>query len=176
MCSWLPATAWRRSSFRVVGIAAVGLGLNVISIAEAAPITREEAVALARKGDANSAIAALRELVSTAPEDDLVAYDLALILTWVGRSREATDAFEKARGSKPPEYVLAAIIRAYRDQKRYVEAERWARTAEKSYPLDVTWAKLLALVWPIKARRRKRGRCLNLGQQRSRTMPRSGWR
>ena len=76
----------------------------------------------------------------------LVAYDLAIILTWVGRNREATDAFEKAGGDEPPEYVLGPIIRAYRDQKRFAEAERWARTARQRYPLDATWAKLLGLV------------------------------
>ena len=46
----------------------------------------------------------------------------------------------------PPEYVLGPIIRAYRDQKRFAEAERWARAAMARYPLDATWAKLLGLV------------------------------
>jgi hypothetical protein len=42
--------------------------------------------------------------------------------------------------------VLGPIIRAYRDQKRFKEAERWAFEAAKRYPLDPTWIKLRGLV------------------------------
>ena len=122
------------------------MGLAAGPFVEAAPTTREEAVAMARDGKTEAAIAALRELLAAAPSDRLVAYDLAVILTWVGRNREATDAFEKAGGEEPPEYVLGPIIRAYRDQKRFAEAERWARAAQQRYPLDASWAKLLGLV------------------------------
>ena len=133
-------------SICVVGVVVVGLTCAAGPFVEAAPPTREEAVALARDGNAEAAIAALRELLAAAPGDPLVAYDLAVVLTWVGRNREATDAFEKAGGDEPPEYVLGPIIRAYRDQKRFAEAERWARAAERRYPVDASWAKLLGLV------------------------------
>ena len=136
----------QQSSLRIVGVVVVGFGLAAGPFVEAAPITREEAVALAREGKTDAAITALQELLTAAPNDRLVAYDLAVILTWVGRNREATDAFEKAGDGEPPEYVLGPIIRAYRDQKRFAEAERWARTAQQQYPLDATWAKLLGLV------------------------------
>ena len=63
-----------------------------------------------------------------------------------GTDREATDVFEKAGGDEPPEYVLGPIIRAYRDQKRFVDAERWARTAQQRFPFGATWAQLLGLV------------------------------
>ncbi len=137
---------WSRKSLRTVGVLIVGLSIGAGSFAEAAAVTREEAVVLAREGETDSAIAALRELLAAAPDDALVAYDLAVVLTWVSRNREATDVFEKAAEAQPPDYVLAPIIRSYRDQKRFAEAERWARTAEERSPLDATWAKLLALV------------------------------
>ena len=103
--------------------------------------TREEAVALAREGHTEEAITALRKMLAESPEDTLVAYDLSVILTWVNRAREATDAFERAGPTEPPEYVLGPMIRAYRDQKRFKEAEGWAREAERRYPMDATWAK-----------------------------------
>jgi biofilm PGA synthesis protein PgaA len=131
---------------RAVGIVLVGLGLVVGPCVEADATTREEAVTLARDGKTDAAVAALQELLTAAPRDRLVAYDLAVVLTWVGRNREATDAFEKAGGEEPPEYVLGPIIRAYRDQKRFAEAERWARAAGQRYPTDASWATLLGLV------------------------------
>lgn len=136
----------RQSALRAVGLSILGIGLACGKCAVAKATTREEAVELARDGKTDAAIAALRALLGTAPDDHLVAYDLAFILTWVGRNREATDAFERAGGGEPPVYVLGPIIRAYRDQKRFAEAERWARAGMEQYPLDATWAKLLGLV------------------------------
>ena len=154
----------------------VGLGLAAGPFVEAAAATREEAVALAREGETEAAIAALRELLAAAPNDALVAYDLAIILTWVGRNREATDVFENAGGDEPPEYVLGPIIRAYRDQKRFAEAERWARTAQQLFPFDATWAQLLGLVLADQGNTKEAVALLEIGRQTSRKMPRSGWR
>jgi predicted Zn-dependent protease len=88
----------------------------------------------------------LRKLLADKTDDPLVAYDLALILTWMNRPREATEAFEHADLTQVPAYVLALIVRAYRDQKRFAEAEWWAREGQRQYPIDSTWPKLLALV------------------------------
>ena len=62
------------------------------------------------------------------------------------RPREATDAFERGSAVEVPAYALAPIIRAYRDQKRFAEAERWAREGERRFPINSTWPKLLGLV------------------------------
>src|SRR4051812_21894791 len=77
---------------------------------------RESAVIAAREGRIEEAIAILRELRQTKPDDALVAYDLAVVLTWARRPGEATAAFERAPPGEVPEYVLAPIIRAYRDR------------------------------------------------------------
>ncbi len=121
------------------------LPLLLIVTASKGAETREEAVAAAREGRTEEAIAALRKLLAEG-SDPLLAYDLAVILTWVNRPREATDAFERAGTGEAPAYVLAPIVRAYRDQKRFAEAERWAREGERRYPIDSTWPKLLGLV------------------------------
>jgi Flp pilus assembly protein TadD len=60
--------------------------------------------------------------------------------------REAIEAFEQTGMQEVPDYVLAPIIRAYRDQKRFAGAERWARAGAKEDPLDLTYPKLLGLV------------------------------
>ena len=146
----------------------VGFSLAAGPFAAAEAMTREEAVALAREGRTDTAIAALQELQTAAPGDRLVAFDLAVILTWVGRNREAIDAFEKTDGGEPPVYVLGPIIRAYRDQKRFAEAERWARAAEQRYPVDATWAKLLGL---ILADQGKSGEALTLLKPWAATQP-----
>src|SRR5437660_11076357 len=130
----------------VVGVMALTVSTIVMAPAGAKAQTREEAVTMARDGNTGAAIAVLRKLLAENPNDPLVAFDLAVILTWRNRSREATDAFERARAAEPPEYVLRPIIRAYRDQKRFAEAERWAREARQRFPSDATWAKLLGLV------------------------------
>jgi Flp pilus assembly protein TadD len=108
--------------------------------------TREEAVALARQGKLDEAISDLQQLLEVKPLDPAVAYDLAVIYTWAGKSREATDAFEKAGEGEPPEYVLGPMIRAYHDQKRFPVAERWVRDAIGRYPENPDWPKLLDLI------------------------------
>ena len=128
----------------------VGVWLLVLLVATSlqGAETREEAVAAARAGRTEEGIAALRKLLAEGTQDPLVAYDLAVILTWVNRPREATDVFEKANSTATeiPTYALAPMVRAYRDQKRFAEAEQWAREGQRRYPMDSTWAKLLALV------------------------------
>jgi Flp pilus assembly protein TadD len=93
----------------------------LISLPMSSPLlgaeTREEAVAAAREGRSKEAIGILRKLLAEGSEDPLVAHDLAVILTWANRPREAADAFERAGAGEVPAYVLPPIIRAYRDQK-----------------------------------------------------------
>jgi hypothetical protein len=64
---------------------------SVVIVALAWPMhsngqTREEAVALAREGETEKAIAALRRMLGESPGDKRVAFDLAVILTWVESS------------------------------------------------------------------------------------------
>ena len=108
--------------------------------------SREDAVAQAREGHTREAIAALRKLLTENPGDSLVAFDLAVILTWAKRPREATDVFERAGNTEPPEYALGPMIRAYRDQKQFAKAERWARVAGERFPQDAAWKKLRGLI------------------------------
>ena len=139
-------------------------------------MTREEAVAAARQGRTEEAIAALRKLFAEGSQDPLVGYDLAVILTWVNRLREATDAFEwaTAKGGEVPTYVLAPMVRAYRHEKRFAEAERWAREGQRRYPMDSTWAKLLALALADQKRGKEATELLQPWAATQRMIPRFG--
>jgi hypothetical protein len=137
-CAISRSLGWGAGLHRGALTMIVGGWLPVLFMATPSPAaeTREKAVAAAREG--RPGIAALRKLLADGTDDPLVAYDLAVILTWVNRQREATDAFERAGAGEVPAYVLAPIVRAYRDQKRFAEAERWAREGERRFPLDST--------------------------------------
>jgi hypothetical protein len=90
---------------RLVALAIVFCGwLSALlgATASQAADTREKAVAAAREGHAEEAISALRKLLDSGTDDPLVAYDLAVILTWVNRPREATDTFERASAAEVP--------------------------------------------------------------------------
>ncbi len=105
----------------------------------AAAQTREAAVESARLGAYDTAIAQLQALARAAPSDIAVQFDLAVVLQWAGRPREATDVFEGASATEAPEYVLSAVTRAYRDQQRWADAARLAGEGARRFPGRVEW-------------------------------------
>ena len=129
-----------------IGAAAVAISLGLVWPHGASAQTREEAVRAAREGRTDEAIAALNKLIAADEDQPAASFDLAVVLTWVDRPGDATAAFEKAGGAPPPEYVLAPVIRAYRDQQRFADAERWARDGVARFPENATLAVLLGLV------------------------------
>lgn len=96
--------------------------------------SREDAVRKAREGQTGEAIVELQRILANHPEDKDAAMDLAVILTWAKRPREATDVFERAKVNDPPEFVLLAVARAYRDQQRFSEAKRLTREGLRRFP------------------------------------------
>jgi len=101
--------------------------------------TREEAVQAARRGEYDAAVTALRALLAASPSDTATALDLAVVLERAGRPREATDVFERAGVAEPPEYVLAAMMRAYRTERRWAEAGALAAQGAKRFPANPEW-------------------------------------
>jgi biofilm PGA synthesis protein PgaA len=107
---------------------------------------REAAVLQARAGHLNAAIAQLRAMLATGQDDGLVAVDLTALLQQAQKPREAIAVFEKAAIADPPDYGLLAATRAYRDLRRYKDAERLARQGLKRFPDQTVWPTLLSLV------------------------------
>ena len=108
---------------------------------------RREAAALqARAGHADAAIGALRAMLAAGEDDGLVAMDLTALLQQAGRPADAVAVFEKAAVAEPPDYALLAASRAYRDLKRYDDAERLARQGLRRFADQTVWPLLLSLV------------------------------
>ncbi len=93
----------------------------------------------ARRGEYDAAVSALRALLAASPSDTATALDLAVVLEWAGRPREATDVFERAGVAEPPEYVLAAMLRAYRTERRWAEAGALAAQGARRFPANPEW-------------------------------------
>ena len=124
--------------------------------------TREAAVEAARRGEYDTAISSLQKLARAAPSDTDVRFDLAVVLQWAGRSREATDVFESTRATEAPEYVLSPMTNAYRDQQRWADAARLAAEGGRRFPESAEW--------PLAARLAEAGAALEAGD--SYTAPR----
>ena len=88
----------------------------------------------------------MQRLDATA-SDTRTTHDLIVILTWAGRQQEALDVYEQ-RGiaANAPDYVQAAVARAYRSRSAYGQAERIARSALEKTAGDPAWTAFLALV------------------------------
>jgi biofilm PGA synthesis protein PgaA len=108
--------------------------------------SREEAVRAARDGRTDEAIRELQNIVANDSRDAGAALDLATILTWANRPRDATDVFERAAVTEPPDYVLLAMAHAYRDQQRFVLAQGLAQQGLRRFPQETTWTILNALL------------------------------
>ena len=117
----------------------VAASLLVCGVGIAGAQTREAAIESARRGEYDKAISSLRALAQTAPADTGVWFDLAVVLQWAGRSREATDVFESTRATEAPEYVLSTMTRAYRDQQRWTEAAALAVEGGRRFPGSAEW-------------------------------------
>jgi biofilm PGA synthesis protein PgaA len=107
---------------------------------------REAAVLQARAGHTEEAIGALRAMVAAGEDDGFVLMDLTALLQQAGRPVDAVAAFEKAAIAEPPDYALLAASRAYRDLKRFDDAERLARQGLRRFPDQTVWPLLLSLV------------------------------
>ena len=108
--------------------------------------TREAAVESARRGDYDKAISSLQALAQAAPSDSRVRFDLAVVLQWAGRSREATDVFESTRATEAPEYVLSAMTRAYLHQQRWTDAAALVTEGDRRFPGSTEWPLAARLV------------------------------
>jgi biofilm PGA synthesis protein PgaA len=136
-------------------VCVLAASLLVGAVGSVAAQTREAAVEAARRGEYDAAISALRALAQAAPSDTGVRFDLAVVLQWAGRHREATDVFESTRATEAPEYVLSAMTRAYRDQQRWADAAKLSAEGGSRFPASAEW--------PLAARLAEAGAALQAG-------------
>jgi biofilm PGA synthesis protein PgaA len=98
---------------------------------------RAAAVALARGGAFALGIASLEALRNEFPEDPAVSRDLAVVLTWGEREREAIAIFETMWPPQSQEYLLEAIGLAYRRVEAPLKALALYRRARQMWPGNV---------------------------------------
>jgi len=115
--------------------------LLAVAAAEAAPVTatapraeREAAVAKARDGDAKGALAILRGLVRSYPDDPRLLADTTIVANWAGNDEYAVELFERSRTPKDDAGVVEAAARSARNLHRYKLALDLFRQAETASP------------------------------------------
>jgi biofilm PGA synthesis protein PgaA len=113
--------------------------------AQTAPSPREAAVALARAGEIDAAIASLKQQMAQGSQDPLLPFDLAVLLQQNGSNGEAIALFERAGSATAPEYAMLALARAYRDEKRFDDAQRLIAEGRRRFPGNATWIIVQAL-------------------------------
>lgn len=95
------------------------------SQATAAPApaaARESAVMQARSGDAKGALAKLKELVKSYPDDPRLLADATIVANWAGDDPYALDIYAKAQTPKNDAGVVEAAARSARNLHHYAVA------------------------------------------------------
>ena len=95
---------------------------------------REAAVAKARGGDAKGALAILRVLVRSYPDDPRLLADTTIVANWAGNDEYAVEMFERSRTPKDDAGVVEAAARSARNLHRYKLALDLFRRAEAASP------------------------------------------
>ncbi len=116
-------------------VACVAIACATLAPAPArAADAHEEAVALARRGDHDAALAALEQLVRERPDDRRLVFDRIAVLGWAGRDAEALSRAAGVDLAEAPAYVLETLGRSARNLKRFALAESVYRRSLARYP------------------------------------------
>ncbi len=108
---------------------------------------REAAVAQARKGNIQKALADLKRLHEANPKDPAVLYDYVVVNCWAGRYAEASSLSLGLRPELVPEYVAQAVAAALRKNGNLSKAQRWYDVGAARFPAnaDIALGRALTL-------------------------------
>lgn len=95
---------------------------------------RNQAVALARKGDYKRSLAAFEELHRERPGDQGILADYITVAAWAGSGRLAADLTGKLNKAEAPEYALSSGAAALRKAGRLREAKNLYEYSAKRFP------------------------------------------
>ncbi|MDR2878063.1 MAG: poly-beta-1,6 N-acetyl-D-glucosamine export porin PgaA [Chromatiales bacterium] len=119
------------------GIAIASIAWQPIAHADnPAPAARHQsdydhALQLAREGHYKQALTTLKALSANNPEHIVYRYDLATVLSWAGRDREALDVAADFDMAQTPAYVLRALGGSARNVQDFALAEHYYRATLK---------------------------------------------
>jgi len=122
-----------------VAIPLLTVATLLVAPAAVAGGARQAAVAQARLGHVDAAVAALRTMLAQGTKDPLVALDLGVILQQAGRPADALAVFQRVNVATAPSYALLAMTRACRDLQRFDRAEALARQGQRRFPNEPVW-------------------------------------
>ena len=103
----------------------------------APPAAREQAVAAARAGRLEEALAQLAELRAQHPQDAEVLWDYAVVLAWSGRDSEVLALAATLDAEAAPAYASGAVARAARNRGELAMAIHWYTAAVAREPDDL---------------------------------------
>ncbi|RME32790.1 MAG: hypothetical protein D6786_09595, partial [Gammaproteobacteria bacterium] len=92
-----------------------GLSLPLPATAVTPAAQHRAAVEAARRGEYAAAVEGLRDLVREYPRRDLYLHDLAVVLSWAGREREAVGLLPRINPYEAPRYVVTTLARSARE-------------------------------------------------------------
>lgn len=98
---------------------------------------RLQAVAAAREGRLDEALAQLAELRARHPDDTEVLWDYLTVLAWSGRDTEVLELAATLDQGSAPAYASAAVGRVARDRGDAATAIQWYTAATASEPNDL---------------------------------------
>jgi biofilm PGA synthesis protein PgaA len=129
----------RSGSLRFRGCAVAGLLLwsaaALCADGAVAPRSqREAAVAQARAGDTKDALATLRALVASYPDDARLLADATIVANWAGDNAYALELYARAGTPRDDAGVVEAAARSARDLHRYAMAFDLYRSAATLAP------------------------------------------
>ena len=84
----------------------------------AGKLNTEQAVKIARQGQANKGAEILMQLHRQQPENKAITSDLIVVLGWAGKNRQAATLFEQNKSTDYPVYVRFAMVNTYRNLKQ----------------------------------------------------------
>ena len=87
----------------------------------------QEAVALARAGNIDQALAQLAALRAARPDDTGLLHDQTVVLAWADRDNDVLANASKIDRDEAPLYVLSPVAKSARNLREYAEAEHWYR-------------------------------------------------
>lgn len=131
--------AWRAKTLRC---AVLLLALSAAVAAEAKTITASDeyrqVIEAARAGRHDWALDRLAEQAALHPEDARIRYDQLLIAGWAGRHQEVIRLYQALpqQALPLPPAALAAVARAYRDERQWTTALTLYREGMRRFPKD----------------------------------------
>ena len=140
-----PGAAQRRASTRLLATGLTTLAL-LAGTGQAWADRYGDAIADARAGRYDSALATLQDLTAQAPRRQDYRHDLITVLSWAERHAQALDASRTLRlGAATPDYVLAAIGKSALAQGDAARAEQAYGVLARRRPTSADAAQGLAL-------------------------------